>query len=144
MAQAITLASGTLAAALTTELNSLANNGLAISPELTVAPQNYLEAEIEYLGAHAVAPTANTCMTLWILRALDGANYEDGSATVTPLRSPDAFFPLRAVTTAQRIVKRVLLPPGLFKILLKNDATGQALAAASNTLKIKPLTPQVG
>jgi hypothetical protein len=74
------------------------------------------------------------------LREVDGTNYEDGSSTVTPARNPDLVFPLRAVTTAQRIVVIGDLPPGSFVALLRNDGTGQAMAASGNTLKIRPVT----
>lgn len=135
--------SGTIQTVLDTALNSMANNALVLSGEITLTSLNYLEAEIElYIAGMGGTPTANTAFVLWILRALDGTNYEDGGTSVTPARLPDAFFTVRAVSTAQRLRARVKLPPGAMKFLLKNDGTGQALASSGNTLKVKPLTVQ--
>jgi hypothetical protein len=53
-------------------------------------------------------------------------------------------IPVAASTAAQRITRRCVLPPGTLKPLAKNDATGQAMAASGNTLKILPLTYQQG
>lgn len=141
MATTTTLVSGSVSSVLGTELNSLANNAQAISAAYT-AGGGYVMAEVELYVSYGSAPTASTGCTVWFLRAIDDTNYEDGDASVTPGRLPDAVFPLRAVNTAQRITRRVLIPPGTFKVLLRNDGTGQAMAASSNTLKIKPVTYQ--
>lgn len=131
---------GTIQTALSTELNALANNALALGSAITLTSAGYVLAEVEAVVTFGVAPTANRALSVWFLREIDGANYEDGSATVTPARAPDCTLPLRAVTTAQRPIIVALLPPGDFKALLKNDGTDQALAATGNTLKIRPLT----
>lgn len=134
---------GTTQNALTTELNSLANNALAISAAvITVTSGGYLSVEVEGVFTFGVAPTANTGLSVWFLREIDGTNYEDGSASITPARAPDLVIPVRAVTTAQRVSIPLSLPPGNFFALLKNDGTGQALAASGNTLKIRPTTLQ--
>lgn len=83
--------------------------------------------------------TVNTTVLVWFLRAPDGTNYEDGSSSVTPTRNPDAVFVMRAAT-AQRILKRVKMPVGSFKVLLQQNS-GQAWLSA-NTLKLKPYTNQ--
>lgn len=139
----VTQLSGTIDTVLDTALNSMANNALVLSAEITHQSPNYLEAELElYIAGMGGTPTANTAFVLWILRAIDGTNYEDGGTSVTPARQPDAYFPIRAVSTAQRIRRRVKLPPGNVKYLLKNDGTGQALASSGNLLKVKPVTYQ--
>lgn len=128
---------------LSTGLNSLANNGLALSSAVTLTDAGYLLADVELVVTFGSAPTANTGIAVWFLREVDGSNYGDGDASTTPARAPDLVLPVRAVTTAQRIiVSNVLLPPGTFKALLKNDGTGQAFAASGNTLKILPYTLQ--
>lgn len=134
---------GTLDTALSTELNSLANNSLAIKASvLTLASAQYLLAEVELVVTFGVTPTANTGISVWFLREVDGTNYEDGSASITPARAPDVVLPIRAVTSAQRITVQCMIPPGSFYPLLKNDGTGQAFAASGNTLKIRPITLQ--
>jgi hypothetical protein len=133
---------GTATTALSTGLNSLANNALVASSAITLSTgePGYQRCEAELVVTYGTAPTANTACVVWLLREIDGTNYEDGSSTVTPSRNPDLVFPLRAVTTAQRIVVTGDLPPGSFVALLRNDGTGQAMAASGNTLKIRPVT----
>ncbi|MDB5937254.1 MAG: hypothetical protein JWQ01_4598 [Massilia sp.] len=143
---------GSQATLLTTELNTLANNGTAISTVLggtgvydnTIgqAGDGYTLCDVELVVTYGVAPTANTGVSFWFLLAEDGANYEDGDASTTPGRLPDIVFPLRAVTTAQRITRRAMMPWGKWKSLAKNDGTGQAMAASGNTIKIRPVTPE--
>lgn len=131
---------------LTTELNSLANNGLAIGSAYNNTQgqtgDGYTLCDLELVVTYGSAPTANTGVSFWFLTTQDGTNYEDGDGSTTPARLPDCVFPLRAVTTAQRIVRRVVLPWGLFKPLVKNDGTGQAMAASGNTVKIRPVARQ--
>jgi hypothetical protein len=133
---------GTATTALSTGLNSLANNALVASSAITLSTgePGYQRCEAELVVTYGTAPTANTACVVWLLREVDGTNYEDGSSTVTPSRNPDLVFPLRAVTTAQRIVVTGDLPPGSFVALLRNDGTGQAMAASGNTLKLRPVT----
>ena len=133
---------GTATTVLSTGLNSLANNALVASSAITLSTgePGYQRCEAELVVTYGTAPTANTACVVWLLREIDGTNYEDGSSTVTPSRNPDLVFPLRAVTTAQRIVVTGDLPPGSFVALLRNDSTGQAMAASGNTLKLRPLT----
>jgi hypothetical protein len=133
---------GTATTALSTGLNSLANNALVASSAITLSTgePGYQRCEAELVVTYGTAPTANTACVVWLLREIDGTNYEDGGSTVTPSRNPDLVFPLRAVTTAQRIVVTGDLPPGSFVALLRNDGTGQAMAASGNTLKLRPVT----
>jgi len=134
---------GTNDSVMTTELNSLANNASVASSVITVTSTGYLLAEFElYVAGMGGTPTANTAFDLWLLRRPDGTNYEDGSSSVTPTRGPDVWFPIRAVSTAQRIVRVCELPPGLWTALVRNNGTGQALAASANTMKVRPYTTQ--
>jgi len=133
---------GTAETLLTTELNSLANNSLAIGSAVTLTSAGMLWADLELVVSYGTAPTAGTAVLVWLLRDVNGSDYEDGGTSVQPLRLFDASFPLRNVTGAQRIIKRIKLPPGTIKALLKNDGTGQAMASSSNTLKIRPDTEQ--
>lgn len=138
---------GTIATLMSTGLNSLANNGLVLGSAFdnTIGGgggDGYSFADVELVVTFGTNPTANTGIAVWFLGAPDGTNYEDGDSSTTPARLPDAVFPVRAVTTAQRIVRRVYLPPGLLKPLLRNDGTGQAFASSGNTLKARPYTPE--
>jgi len=134
---------GTLQTVMTTELNGLANNVLVPSSAITITSAGHMLAEFElYIASMGGVPTANTSFDLWLLRRPDGTNYEDGGVSVTPTRGPDLWFPIRPVSTAQRIVRECALPPGVFIALIRNSGTGQALAATANTLKVRPYTTQ--
>ena len=84
-------------------------------------------------------------MDLYLVRAVDGTNYEDGDATNRPTSNAFAgSFQVLSNATAQRMVVRdVLMPPGLYKAIIHNNATGQALAATGHTLKVRPHNRQV-
>lgn len=143
----------TIGTLLSIELNSLLNNSLAIGPAYDNIAGSAPDAthgdgstlcDIELVVRFGVAPTANTGIPFWWLAAPDGVNYEDGSdGTTTPARIPDCVFPLRPVTTSQRINRRIWMPWGISKPLIKNDGTGQSFAATLNTLKIRPVQRQV-
>jgi hypothetical protein len=137
---------GTQTTLLSTELNSLANNSLAVGSAFDntqgQAGDGYVLCDLELVVTYGSAPGVSTACTLWCLGTQDGTNYEDGDASTTPARLPECTFPLRAVTSAQRIIRRVWLPWGKWKPLLKNDGTGQAMASTANQLKVLPYTPQ--
>jgi hypothetical protein len=131
---------------LSTELNSLANNGNAIGSAYDNTQgqtgDGYTLCDLELVTSYGSAPTAGTGVSYWFIGTQDGTNYEDGAGAVTPARMPDCVFPLRNVTGTQRILRRVVMPWGLFKPLVKNDGTGQAMAATGNTVKIRPVSNQ--
>lgn len=137
---------GSVATLMSTELNSLATNTAAVASSAFNNVQGggggdgYTLCDLELVVTFGTNPAASTGISVWFLGQPDGTNYEDGSSSVTPARLPDAVFPVRAVTTAQRIVRRIAIPPGTWKALALNDGTGQALAATGNTLKIRPAT----
>ena len=134
---------GTADTILTTELNSLANNANAVkATAISPTSSEYTLVEVELYVTFGTAPTANTGIAVWFLREIDGTNYEDGSASITPTRNPDVVFGVRATTNAQRIIKTCMLPPGAFKPLVRNDGTGQAFSASGNIVKIRPVTLQ--
>ncbi len=135
---------GSITSLATTALNSQSNNALVsctvFDNTIGQTGDGYTFCDVELVVTFGTNPTANTGFSLWFLSAPDGTNYEDGSSSVTPARIPDVVFPVRAVTTLQRINRRVYLPWGLITPLLKNDNTGQATASSANTLKIRPVT----
>jgi hypothetical protein len=137
----VTNTRGTSQSLLSTELNSLANNANAVhASSVTLTNQGYRTGRFELVVTFGTAPTAGTSLVVWLLTEIDGTNFEDGSASVTPLRPPDLIFPLRAVTTAQRIAVYADLPEGLVRPLLRNAGTNQAMAASGNTLIVRAVT----
>ena len=134
---------GTITTVLSTALNSLANNSNVLSGAITLTAGDvgYRFGEWElYIASSAASMTANTAFVGWIIQALDGTNDEDGGTSVTPARSPDLIFSVRAVSTAQRLTWISELPTGSFKVLLRNDGTNQTIASSGNTLKVRPKT----
>ena len=76
--------------ALTTELNSLvvtAGTQSTLGAEIDNSTNKYLLAEAEFLAGGTYTPTANGYIELWLLRAMDGTNYEDGSSSIVPART---------------------------------------------------------
>lgn len=141
-------------AMLTTELNSLANNALVISSvngtsgvfsniSGDAVGKGYIYGRLHlHLAAFGSAPTANTAIDGWFLNAADGAGgYESGSASITPARIPDFTFPVIAQTAAQDVEQFVVMPIGAtFKVLTRNNTTGQSLASSGNTIDWYPTT----
>lgn len=120
--------------------SSLTNNSLALSSAYTPTDANYRFATVVFSGTWGTAPTAGTGLACWWIRN-DGTTDEDGSGSVTPARPPDFVIPVRAVNSAQLVYKDVPIPPGTFKLLVKNDATGQTLNSGW-TIKVLTFTPQ--
>lgn len=137
---------GSQSTLLSTELNALANNTNVLTSSAFNNTQSggggdgYFYADLELAVTYGTAPTAGTSCTVWFIQTQDGTNYEDAGASVTPSRGPDVVFPLRNVNTAQRIMRRCSIPQGNFKVLIRNDNTGQAFSASGHTLKIRPVT----
>ena len=119
---------------LTTELNALANNAGVTTATIENSSTLDQYADFELVVTYGTAPVADTTVDLYIVRTVDGTNFEDATAT-RPTSEFVGSFVLDAVTTAQRkIVRGVMLPPTSFKLLVVNKA-GQAMAATGNTLR---------
>jgi hypothetical protein len=88
---------------------------------------NYQYADFDLYIRFASAPAAGIYVSVWLLQAVDGTNYEDGSGTTTPVlptRPADLQFPVAAVSTQQRIALRMrTLPNGKFKPYFYNNTT---------------------
>lgn len=122
---------------LSAELNSLANNAGALSSSAIENVSDLdLYVDIELVATFGVAPAANTTLDVYFVRSVDGVNFEDASAAAPPQNGFVGSFPVQAITSVQRMVlPQILCPPRDFKVFVVNNATGQALAAAGNTLK---------
>lgn len=131
---------------LDTELNSLANNGRAIDASSYANQTNlFLFGYFELNVTFGTAPTAGNLIELYLVPAPDGTNYDDGSSSIDPAYTTYAGgFPVRAVTTAQKIPlggpglpALISLPPLPFKALIINKS-GQAFPSSGSTLKMVP------
>lgn len=124
--------------ALTTELNSLADGSNAISAEIANETDLDMFADFELNVTFGTAPAGEQAVELYLIPALDGTNYADGSGSVDPAKALLAgVFEVRAVTSAQRVgVWGVRLPPSDFKVLVINEA-GQAFPASGSTVQYR-------
>lgn len=129
----------TIVTHLTTELNTLADNGNKLGAAINFAAAGadrkiYMDIEV-YLPIIDLSAQTNPAIYLWVLARTDGTNYEDGGDSVDPARQPDAIIPVIESNAAHRVFARsVLTTPDYGKILLENQ-TGAALATTGNTLK---------
>lgn len=137
---------GSITTLLSTELNSLANgSSTALGTEYDNSTNLYLWGMFECNVTFGTNPTAGNLLNLYLVPAPDGTNYDDGSSSVTPpVTGYVGGFPVRAVTSAQKIPLGVTnpptmipLPPTKFKILLINNS-GQAFPSSGSTVKFIP------
>lgn len=141
----IKLEAAAIATMASTELNSLANNAAALGAEYDNATNLYLFGLFELNVTFGTNPTAGSTVDLYIIPAPDGTNYDDnttGASGTAPANCYVGGFPLRAVTTAQKVplgvgLTRVELPPTKFKAFLVNKS-GQSFPASGSTLKMVP------
>jgi hypothetical protein len=148
----IKLEAGSITTLLSTELDSLANNSRSNAGtefDNSNSSNLFIAAGFELNVTYGTNPTADSVLDLYLVPALDGTNYADGSSSVAPSDTTYVCsFPVRAVTTAQRIAGRVgmvgplELLPVKYKAILYNNGTGQALASSGNTVKILPFRVQ--
>ena len=125
-----------IASTLTTELNALANGSASAA---STAIDNTTNLDLYHdltltIAAQAGARSSGATVSVYLVMALDGTNYDDVNATTAELV---AVFPLDAATTARQATRRdVPVPPGLFKYFVVNN-TGQALAGTSSLLEYR-------
>jgi len=130
---------------LTTELNSLASTAAVLSAAIDNDSDLDTHADFELVVTFGSSPTNFSLVELYLVRTVDGTNYDDASATgpILPRNGFIGGFSVRNVTTAQRIViPGVELPPRDFKLLIVN-ATNQAFPSSGNTLKAHTYRKQV-
>jgi len=136
---------GSLVTYLSTELNSLANDANKLGSAIDFASANrkmYMDIEV-YLASIDLSGQTNPAIYVWLLARTDGTNFEDGSDSVTPARSPDKIVALREVNGAQRVFARFLMTtPDQGKLLIKNK-TGVALASSGNTVKYRLYSQEI-
>lgn len=125
---------------------TLTNNSAALSSAYNNTTgqtgDGYSRGNFTLNATWASAPTAGTALSCWLLKSNDlaGGTYEDGDGTpTTPARAADFVIPVRAVTTAQVVQILADLVPGLFKLLAKNDGTGQTISSGW-TITLTPTT----
>ena len=125
---------------MTTALNSLADNTItAASSEVDNSVNLDTFMWLELNVTYGTAPDdANPSVDVYMIEAPDGTDYQDDPVT-SGVDQGHLFlgaFPVRKITSAQRlVVGPFAMPPSKFKLFLDNQA-GQAMAATGNTLDI--------
>src|SRR5690349_11261384 len=117
---------------MSTDLNSLANNGAVLSAAISndAADELDLYCAFELNVTFGSAPTENSLVELYIVWQIDGTNYETNSSEGRPKNGYVGGFVVDNVTSAQRLnVPHVLVPPLDFKIMVINKS-GQAFPAS--------------
>ncbi len=137
--------SGNPVTVLDTGLNALASSAAAISSAIDNDADLDTYADFQLSVTFGSAPTDASICSLYLVRTVDGTNFEDASTTgpVVPRGGFVGAFSVRAVTSAQvMILKEVLLPPRDFKVMLVNS-TNQAFPASGSTVKMLTYKQQV-
>lgn len=127
-----------IATALSTDLNSLANGSYsAASAAIANSTGLYRYLNLE-LALASLTPTGTPTISVFLLPTIDGTNYEDGGgATAPPALSLVAVFDLStSASTKRRARWNIPIPPVDFKLVLLNGS-GVALASSGNTLKYR-------
>jgi hypothetical protein len=122
---------------LDTALNSLTSTGSALSAAIDNDADDDMYADFELLIDYATGPTAGSVIECYVVRTVDGTNYEDASTTgpVVPSNGFVGAFVLRNTTDTQRIIiPGVPIPPRDFKVMVVAKTTGQTAQASGNTL----------
>jgi hypothetical protein len=127
----------TIASALTTELNSLADSSFsAASTAIDNETDLYLYIDLEVVLA-SLSPAAGAFVDVWLEASLDGTNYPDHGKALQTATLLTTLQLDTAASAAQRITQRLIpIPPLKFKLSLRNKA-GVALNASGNTLKYR-------
>ena len=139
---------GSVTTLLSTELNSLGNNSFSSASatydnRIGQTGNGYTACRIELVATFAANPTANTAVVLWFLKSADGTNFENTPTSSIGLgRPPDVVLPVTSGQTGTRVMVDTLCPAERFKVSVKSDGVGQAMAASGNTVKLLPVTPQ--
>jgi len=134
----------TLTTYLSTALDALADGANKIGAEIdnTNGKNTYALCEL-YLALQGGARDSGAYVALYIIKSVDGTNYEfGGDALDPPASSWVTNFTLDADTAARYVGVDIPIPPCKFKFLLINE-TGQALAATLNTLKYRTYNLEV-
>jgi hypothetical protein len=139
---------------MTTELNSIANAGTAVS-SVGGSSGTFTNANIGQgmiadlfltLGAVGTALSAGANLSGWFLTSPDGGTtFENTVSGAAQARAPDFIIPLPATTiTAGWVYKSagpVMVPALEFKVFVQNNS-GQTWASSGNTIKLAPYAMQ--
>ena len=121
------------------DLNSLAHAGYAFGTDTDNIVDNSVALKLllfAILNLGSITPTGAAHMRLFLVRSIDGTNYEDPqTAADPPAGMPGWSRGMFAGASAKVILfGPILLSPGKSKILIGNSS-GVSLAASGNSVK---------
>lgn len=122
---------------LTTELDSLADDGVsAPGTEFDNSTNLVTKGWLEFGITFGSAPTSNAAVTIYMLKSLDGTNYESAPILAVRNAEPIAMFGMEATTSA-RIYNSPMfdLPPSKLKFVAINES-GQAFPVSGTTVEL--------
>lgn len=132
-----------------TELTSLAAAAYS-APSAAIDNSTLLDLydDLELVVSLAATAVANTLIEVYLIPTLDGTNYADAAAGTATPPAANLYvggFPVRAVTTAQRMLLRgVPIPPYLFKYVLHNATAVAFTATATPQLRRRSYSMSLG
>lgn len=130
------------ASVLTTELNSLATgNACALSSEQDNGTNLDIYADFQLDLASLTISSSGAYVSVYIVPSVDGTNYPDwatgtGGGYQTQYLAGVILVKNVSATTARANLSGVALPPGKFKVAVRNTV-GASFASSGNTLKIR-------
>lgn len=121
------------------------NEWTNLSDEIDNSTNKYLFADIEvYLGSMTAGTTGDEAIEIYIVPTVDGTNYPDWSGNSTADAQENNIYFVGSVpidqsgaATKRGVLRAVALPPGKFKMGVRNR-TNATLAASGSTLKYRP------
>lgn len=130
--------------ALSTELNSLANDTWSsLSTEVDNSLLGYMFADFEVDLASLTPTGADAAVELYLVPSVDDTQYPNFTETGTADEQENNAYFIGSVTLSLdaevqiQVLRGVELPPGKFKIGLRNRAN-VGFAASGNTVKWRP------
>jgi hypothetical protein len=129
-----------IATALSTDLNSLANGGVSAASaaiDNETGLYQYISLEL-YLAS--LNPTGTPIVQVYLISTLDATNYDD---TTPPTFNLLTTFDLATgAATKRRTRWNIPIPPLSFKLIVKNNS-GVAFSSSGSTLKYRRYNAQV-
>ena len=130
---------------LTTELNTLADNGFsALSSEIDNSSNKYMLADLEVsLASFTAGTTGDEAIEIYLVPSQDDTNYPDWTTGTSDAQENNNHFvgsvPIKQSGAAAKrnVLRSVALPPGKFKLAARNRCNA-ALAASGNTITWRP------
>lgn len=132
------------AVVLSSELNSLANNGIAVSSSIfDNSTSRNTHCLVELVSAYGGVPIAAGTVDIYLCPSLDGVNFDVGAGgSVVPSDALLLATFQPTTSAAQRFVHRAeIITPGLYRVVAVNR-TAQIMAASGNTVSIRAFSDE--